>query len=109
MMSNRLKRTIKPQVIQYLSVKAHKSALTTDLAAVCNVDAEWLASANGVEPGTETKAYQVRSEPRHLQPPPVTIEDKLRSLIDAKAIGKKDLELLLQMAERMAKHATTGA
>lgn len=46
-LSKRTGRDIKPQTIQYLASKAEESALTADLAAVCDVRYEWLAHGKG--------------------------------------------------------------
>lgn len=108
-LSIRLKRKISPATIQHICIKAEESALTTDLAAICGVDPEWLASNNGTEPGAPIISYTVREPTPRSKSPANTPAEKLARLIDTRAISENDMQLLLQMAERMAKHASNGA
>lgn len=47
LLTQRLGREIKPQTIQYLSNKAHRSTMTAELAEICTVRYEWLAHGRG--------------------------------------------------------------
>lgn len=110
LISIRLQRTVSAQAVQNMAVKAEFSGYTTDLAAVCGVDPEWLAQGIGLEPGTpQANPYAVREAKPHQKPPPANAGEKLAHLIEVRAISEKDLELLLDMAQRMAKHERNGA
>ena len=62
---------VSPQTIQYLANKAAKSTFTVDLAAICGVDAEWLANGTGEmlssDSGRSTKVLFYKNLPANPQ------------------------------------------
>lgn len=61
-MSNRLGKTIKPQVIQYMASKAERSTYAVDLAVECGVSPNWLSSGAG----NMTDVFIGESTPEYL-------------------------------------------